>query len=832
MHFDAKVGCLKQSKQGSLALRIRVAIQAGYLAALCTYALATHAGTNLWTPTGPDGGQVDAITWLSAQSGVALAVGGNKVYRTADSGANWAPVLTVDSAFSSHLAVDPTNSNHVLVSGAFYAGTIYSSTDGGLTFTPLPDPKTTDVLVTLAFSPDGAMLYGGTYHGSIYSSSDQGKTWTATTGLPGPDANEVMDIEVDPSNHNTLYATINVNFQNGQGGVYRSDNGGQSWSATTLTGVNVHRVAPDPTHTGRLLAAANSGLWLSTDRGDHWTITSSPLSSYFWVGFDPANPQKVLACGGDTFCVTSSDPSFATWVSTSSVILAWVRDASFISGHLLMASTEGVHYSADSGDTFETRNTGIRAASTSALAVTNDGIIYAGFSQGLSGVYRADASGWSLTNAAQQYQLQIYEPGRVGVPDIHSLAIAPADSKLVYAASYTFNHTADGGTNWDKPSTQLDGLTLGQILADPRNPQVVYVTTLESGLLRSADGGNSWEKRSGNLPDALGGVLAIDPTNTDVIYVGGGPNPNVTLYKSVDAGLHWNATSLIGSPILGITIDPTNPSTVYVVRQDDLYRTVDGGSTWQPLHTAGVLETLLIDPKQPGDLFLLGSFLPTGGAKYKSGMLRSVDAGVSWEQILMEPDQSPSWLQFGILDPLRPQHIIAASGSPASLMEFDVATDLAVSIESLPASLTRGNTATATIRTTNNGPYAASGVSMMVSLPSWLTVASAPSGCSVSGAELQCSLGSMQSRISATTPITLKVADTQATGNLVASVSAHETDSYTGNNTVSTSLSTTTALASSSSGSGGGGFFDWLSLTGLVLCLCLRPRAGMSSDEL
>jgi photosystem II stability/assembly factor-like uncharacterized protein len=807
-------------------VHIKRACQGGYLAALSICAFASHAGTNEWTPTGPEGGQVHAITWISSQLGVALAVGGNKVYRTADSGSSWTPVLTIDSAFNSRLAVDPTNSNHVLISGAFYAGTIYSSSDGGLTFTPLSS-SLSDFPVTLAFSPDGTLLYGGSHHGSIYVSSDQGATWTGTTGLPGSNAYDVMDIEVDPSNHNTVYATINVNFQSGQGGVYRSDNRGQSWSATTLMGDNVFRVAPDPTHPGWVLAAANSGLWLSKDRGDHWEIASSPVSSYFWVGFDPVNPQRVLACGGDTFCVTSPDPSYATWMPTATIFFGYVRDASFNAGRLLVASTDGVHYSADGGETFETRNTGIRCSFTSSLAAANDGVIYAGFSEGLAGVYRADSAGWNLTNIDQQFQLQIYKPLFPGVPDIHSLTVAPTNSKLVYAAAATFNRTTDGGTDWDKPSAQLDGLTVINVLADPKNPQVVYVTTQESGLWRSADGGDSWEKRSAGLPDELG-ALAIDPVNTNIIYTTGIQNPNTTLYKSTDAGLHWNATGLNGSPILDLTVDPTNTSVLYVVRLDDLYRSGDGGSSWQPLHTRGGY-AILVDPEQPGDLFLLGSFLPPGASKYGSGMLRSVDAGTSWEPILMTADQSSTWLARGILDPLRPQHIIAASGSEASLMEFEAAPDLQLAIESLPTTLTGGGTATATIRTKNNGPFGASGVSFKISLPSWLSVASLPSGCSQNGVNVQCSVGPINSGMSASIPITLAVADTQATGSFIASVSGHEMDPDMSNNTVSVSLSAVAAPPSNNPGSspgssGGGGSVDLFGLTGLVMCLCLRPR--------
>jgi photosystem II stability/assembly factor-like uncharacterized protein len=68
---------------------------------LGSYASATNAGINQWTPTGPDGGDLQAVTWLRAKEGVALAAGGDSIYRTTDSGASWNPVLTIGDPFYS-----------------------------------------------------------------------------------------------------------------------------------------------------------------------------------------------------------------------------------------------------------------------------------------------------------------------------------------------------------------------------------------------------------------------------------------------------------------------------------------------------------------------------------------------------------------------------------------------------------------------------------------------------------------------------------------------------------------------------------------------------------
>src|SRR5262249_46453980 len=161
------------------------------------------------------------------------------------------------------------------------------------------------------------------------------------------------------------------------------------------------------------------------------------------------------------------------------------------------------------------------------------------------------------------------------------------------------------------------------------------------------------------LPTAMG-ALAIDPRNTQTVYAAG-LNPRTGLYKSTDAGLHWVNTHLDTTTISSIVVDPTNSAVVYVAGIDDAFRSDDSGSTWQALNTHATPSEIVVDPKEPRDLLVMGLFAdPADPSKALSGVVRSVDAGTTWERIPLAEYHIPTLLYHGILDPLLPQHVIAA----------------------------------------------------------------------------------------------------------------------------------------------------------------------------
>jgi len=194
----------------------------------------------------------------------------NGVYKSADSGTTWAAVNTGlviagtnTVADVQALAINPATTG---TTATLYAGGtsgMFTSSNGGTTWTslnagfPLTNGvPTTPNVTSIVIDPTTptALYIGIAFPGGVFKSLDGGTTWTAVnTGLTFSNSTEAfgitalaIDAKATPSN---VYATT----QDGVG-VYKTANGGTSWSAvnTGLTDLNVFGIVADPTATGTL----------------------------------------------------------------------------------------------------------------------------------------------------------------------------------------------------------------------------------------------------------------------------------------------------------------------------------------------------------------------------------------------------------------------------------------------------------------------------------------------------------------------------------------------------------------------------------------------------
>ncbi|MDQ6678224.1 MAG: glycosyl hydrolase [Acidobacteriota bacterium] len=195
-------------------------------------------------------------------------------------------------------------------------------------------------------------------------------------------------------------------------------------------------------------------------------------------------------------------------------------------------------------------------------------------------------------------------------------------------------------------------------------PGTYYFGATGGGIWKTTDSGASWQSLSDGQPFGTGSVGSIDVSASDpnTVYAGMGEAPirgNVThgdgMYKSTDAGHTWKHIGLADTrQIARVRIHPKNPDIVYVAalghvwgpnEERGIYRTRDGGQSWQHVFTrgpkAGAID-LAMDPSNPNilwagfwEVYRKPWTLESGGPG--SGLFRSTDGGDTWTDLTRAP---------------------------------------------------------------------------------------------------------------------------------------------------------------------------------------------------
>jgi photosystem II stability/assembly factor-like uncharacterized protein len=175
---------------------------------------------------------------------------------------------------------------------------------------------------------------------------------------------------------------------------------------------------------------------------------------------------------------------------------------------------------------------------------------------------------------------------------ISSITIDPTDSFTVYAGSapgYMYK-SANGGESWENISGDIVGWSFegtSSIIVDPDNNQHVLYLDYDE-VYESFSGGHDWTQiKESNCPKFKFDHV-IDPYDFQVMYaINGQPlDCAMGIYKSQDGGRNWELVGLEGYPLRdgAFTINEVDQgSNIYVATEGELYRSSDGGSTWQKI---------------------------------------------------------------------------------------------------------------------------------------------------------------------------------------------------------------------------------------------------------
>jgi photosystem II stability/assembly factor-like uncharacterized protein len=407
------------------------------------------------------------------------------------------------------------------------------------------------------------VFYIGAVDGGVWKSDDYGRTWNPI--FDDQPTQSIGAIAVVPSNPEMVYVASGEGLHRPDlsvgDGVYKSTDAGKTWAHLGLRdGQQIPALVIDPRNSDRLFAAvlghpygpnAERGIFRSTDGGANWqkVLYKDENTGGSDVEIDPSNPDVIYAC---------------LWQSR----LGPSEDKNEFSG-----TNGGLFKSTDGGNTWR-----------------------------------------KLTKGLPDDLVQI------------NVAVAPSEPNRLYAVVSTtkptsyqtdegmgFYRSGDGGETWSRittdprPAMKIGGGDLPVVRVDPKNPEVVYSTSIVT--VRSEDGGKTWDSIRG----APGGDdyqnIWINPENPNVILLVADQGALV----SVNRGETWS--SWYNQPtaqLFHVITDNSFPYKVCGGQQESgsvctLSRGNDGEITFRDWRPVGVIEYGYVAPDPLDDDIVYGA---------------------------------------------------------------------------------------------------------------------------------------------------------------------------------------------------------------------------------
>ncbi len=532
---------------------------------------------------------------------------GDGIYKSLDAGRTWTHLGLRDGQQIAQLAVDPRDANRVFaaVIGHPYGPNaergIYRSTDGGQTWTKVLykdentggmdvvlDPANAQTVFAVLWSARQAPWEDGwtlAANNGLYKSTDGGTTWRQiTAGLPSAaDGLGRIGLAVSPSAPGRMFAVVGADKKSG---VYRSDDGGETWRMANgdprLSGRDgdFNEVKVDPKNAD-VVYVANVVTWKSTDGGKTFAaFRGAPGGDdyhRFWISPDDS---RVILLAGDQGAVITMNGG-ATWSS-------WYNQPT---GQMF-------HVNADNRFPYWVYGGQQESGSAGVASRGNDGQI--------------TVREWH-TVGAEEYSY--------AVPD-------PLHPNLVYGGKLSRFDWNTGQVEDVSPEAVRSGryrwIRTMPIIFSPVDPHILYLGA--NVVFQTLDGGRHWQtispdltRESYDLPATLGVFAALDPekgAHRGVVYAIAPSFKKLNLiWAGTDDGLLWvthnggvawkNVTPPALTPWSKVSILEASHfdtlaayAAINRLRLDDLHphilRTRDGGKSWTEI-VAGIPDNEMVD---------------------------------------------------------------------------------------------------------------------------------------------------------------------------------------------------------------------------------------------
>jgi photosystem II stability/assembly factor-like uncharacterized protein len=472
----------------------------------------------------------------------------------------------------------------------------------------------------------------------------------------------IVDLAVDPTNSNTVYAAA------ASGGVWKSTDAGvtfdRAWPDNVTQSLGALAIGSDgtlyagtgePNPGGGSIVYGGAGLYRSTDGGKRWKFSGLKGAGAFGrIVVDPAKPKRVYAAAaGDLFVPGGQRGLYLSEDGGKT----WTR---------ILKGANGTTGAVDVAINPDDPKIVLAAMWDHHRLPTHR--VYAGVG---SGVYRSTDGGRSWTRVKGVGHADRKETGRIGV------AFAPSDPSRAYAivankldgSGVGLFRSDNTGKTWEPTaaspgsmSQSVYGWWFGRVWVDPLNPNRLFVGGVE--VVESLNGGDSFTAHTNTLVGVATGLFQAGPAvHADQHAMVWDPNVPGRVYLGNDGGVYrsdanggaetWVAAARQGwTQHYSVDVSEQNPSRVVSGLQDNMcQRNYLGGDlgrpdTWSKYGLCGDGLQTLINPQDDRIVY--------GCAQYGGNCSMTLDGGVAFRFLGSTTSSRRGWwvpLQFDPTDP-------------------------------------------------------------------------------------------------------------------------------------------------------------------------------------
>ena len=564
---------------------------------------------------------------------------GDGIYKSTDGGKSWVHLGLKDAQQIGGMAIDPANENRLFVAalghpyGPNIERGVYRTLDGGKTWEKVLykdentgaiqvtiDPKNSNIIYADLWAGRQGPWENGAWNGpesGLFKSTDGGTTWTKQTkGLPTTQQGlGRIGFCIAPSDPNRMYATVDAGSL---GGIYRSDDAGESWRRIQSDGrlwgrgSDFAEMKVDPKNVD-IVYSANIVTWKSTDGGMSWkAFRGAPGGDdYHRIWINPNNSDIILIAsdqgaiitvnGGETFSSWYNQPTAQFYhVSTDNAFPYNVYGGQQESGSVCIASRGN-----DGQVNFrDWHPVGVEEYGYVAADPLDPNIIYGGK------ITKYD----KRTGQVQNISPEAVRSSKYRFLRTCPVLFSPIDKKTLYFSGNVLFKTTTGGKSWEVISPDLTreawdipesvGIyTTDDLKRMPRRgviytvaPSYINLNTIwagtDDGLIHvTRDGGKSWKNVTPASITSWSKVSLIEASHYDANTAYAAVNrircddmlPHI--YKTTDGGNSWKeiTNGLPADPINAVREDPKRKGLLFAGSERAVYVSFDDGEHWQSL---------------------------------------------------------------------------------------------------------------------------------------------------------------------------------------------------------------------------------------------------------